>query len=555
MGDCMKKKYIFVVIIIIFLLSFKEKINTNNRILIYDSNNNELAYSINNNYSNKIDINKLNNKQLLYILEIEDKNFYEHKGINIKSTFRAIYNNLFNNKREGGSTITQQMIKNIYLNNTKSIKRKANEIILAYNIENKMSKDEILSEYLSSIYFGNNIYGLSNASNYYFNKEYYNLNDDELISFIALWNSPSIYSENIDKWINKKNSILDKLYNSNLININDYNEMKNNINLNINKEYIPSARLFYLDQVIKEFNNTKINNKDNNIINIYTSYDKRLETISSNQNYSMIISNKDGYIVSSIGNNNYYNSSFSICMNGKRDIGSTIKPLLYYEAIKCGMENKKYNSEVLSIKYDTNTITIENNNNRYYGNIDLKTAIAVSDNPYAVLAHLNLGMNTLSNHLKKYNIKAKPYPSLALGSIGMSLYQLNNIYTQFFNDGIYMHTRFINKIIINDKETIYKAKKERILNRDICNKIKEYLQYPFDSSIQYSTLGDISKIVKCKLYGKSGSTLYDSYIIGFNDEYLICIWSGNIEGKEIDSNLARNNNKDIFIKAINILNK
>lgn len=551
----MKKKYFIITIIIIFLLSFKEEINMNNRIIIYDSNNNELAYSINNKYSNKIEINKINNKQISYILEIEDKNFYDHKGVNFKSTFRAIFNNIFNNKIEGGSTITQQMIKNIYLNNTKSIKRKANEMILAYNIEKIMTKDEILSEYLSSIYFGNNIYGLNNASIYYFNKEYNDLSDDELISFIALWNSPSIYSENINKWKSKKNQILEKLYINNLITLDNYNKMKDQINLNINKSYIPSSRLFYLDQVIKEFNNTKINNKDNNIINIYTNYDRRLEAISSNQNYSMIITNKDGYIINCIGNNNYYNSSFSICMNGKRDIGSTIKPLLYYEAIKCGMENIKYNSKLLSIKYDNTTLTIENNNNRYYGPIDLKIAIAVSDNPYAVLTHLNLGMNTLSNHLKKYNIKSNPYPSLALGSVGMSLYQLNNIYTQFFNDGIYMHTRFINRISIDNNDNIYKVKKEILLDKNICNKIKNYLQYPFDINIKYSTLSDISKFVKCKLYGKSGSTLYDSYVIGFNDEYLISIWSGDIDGGEIDSSLARNNNKEIFIKCFNILNK
>lgn len=551
----MKKKIFIILIIVIILLSFKEEINFNNRIIIYDSDNNELAYSINNKYSNKIDINKINTRQISYILEIEDKNFYDHKGVNFKSTFRAIFNNIFNNKIEGGSTITQQMIKNIYLNNTKSIKRKANEMILAYNIEKIMTKDEILSEYLSSIYFGNNIYGLNNASIYYFNKEYNDLSDDELISFIALWNSPSIYSENINKWKSKKNQILEKLYINNLIILDDYNKMKDHINLNINKNYIPSSRLFYLDQVIKEFNNTKINNKDNNIINIYTNYDRRLEAISSNQNYSMIITNKDGYIINCIGNNNYYNSSFSICMNGKRDIGSTIKPLLYYEAIKCGMENIKYNSKLLSIKYDNTTLTIENNNNRYYGPIDLKIAIAVSDNPYAVLTHLNLGMNTLSNHLKKYNIKSNPYPSLALGSVGMSLYQLNNIYTQFFNDGIYMHTRFINRISIDNNDNIYKVKKEILLNKTICNKIKNYLQYPFDINIKYSTLSDISKFVKCKLYGKSGSTLYDSYVIGFNDEYLISIWSGDIDGGEIDSNLARNNNKEIFIKCFNILNK
>lgn len=553
-GVKMKKKIILILIpIIIILLYFKENIGNYKRIIILDEDNNEIVYVINNKYSNNIDINKIDSKYISYILEIEDKSFYKHNGININSTIRAIYNNLFNNYTSGGSTITQQMIKNIYLNNNKTIKRKVNEFLLAYKLDRLFSKEEILSDYLASIYFGNNIYGLANASRYYYNKEYYNLNDLELISFIALWNSPSIYSNNIDKWNEKKNSIVNILFNNGLLNDIEYNKLLIPIKLDININYIPSNRLFFIDQVMKEFNSLNKINSKYDIYYIYTDYKKELENINSKYQFSMLVTNKNGYIITSIGNNNYYNSSYSICMNSKRDIGSTIKPLLYYEAIRCNMENRVYNSDIISIPYNNEIITIENNNNRYYGNIDLKTAIAVSDNPYAILTHLNLGMNTLSYHLKKYNIESNPYPSLALGSIGVSLFDLNRIYTQFFSNGYYIDTKYIKGIKVNNKLYNNYIKKEELLKKNICIKVKEYLKYPFDYNIKYSTLGYLGRRIDEAMYGKSGSTLYDSYVIGFNEDYLISIWSGNMDGSPIDSNSLIN--KELFLSTYNIIKK
>ena len=307
-GDNVKKKIILILLpIIIIFIYLKDDIGNYKRIIILDENNKEIAYIINNKASNSIDINKLNSKYISYILEIEDKSFYSHNGVNICSTSRALYDNLFTNNRSGGSTITQQMIKNIYLNNSKTIKRKSNEILLAYKIENMLSKNEIFNDYLASIYFGNNIYGLANASKYYYNKEYYELNDKELISFIALWNSPSIYSNNLDKWNKKTNNIIDILFNNGLLNELEYKELLNPIKLNINKNYIPSNRLFYIDQVMKEFNSLNKASSKYDMYYIYTDYKKDLERLNGKYQFSMLVTNKDGYIVTSIGNNNYYN--------------------------------------------------------------------------------------------------------------------------------------------------------------------------------------------------------------------------------------------------------
>lgn len=549
----MKKKALILIIstiiIFILILMLLVKINVNPRILIIDEDNNELAYIINNNKSNKTNLEELNEEYIEYILAIEDKSFYTHNGYSIPRIIKAFFNNIFSNKHEGASTITQQYIKNTYLNNEKKISRKLVEIYLSTKLEKQMNKNEILEEYLSSIYFGSSIYGLENASRYYYNKEISDLSKKDMISFIALWNAPTIYSNNIEKWNKKKNEIAKQLLDIGLLTT-DYNEVISPIKLSINKEYINSNRMYYIDQVLNEFNSLSYNSKFNELITLKTKYNFKTENIYSSYdiNYSVIGIDKNGYYTCSIGDKNYYNSTFNIAMQGKRDIGSTIKPLLYYEAIKCGFEQAIYNSAPYTFNYKKANTTITNSNNIYHGNIGMKKALAVSDNIYAIKTHMKLGFNTLSNHLKKYNIDSNAYPSLALGSVGMSLNQLAKIYYQFFSDGYYINPKYIYSIN-NQKISIKKS----ILNDfSTINKIKLLLEAPFDSTIPHSTCGHLESSLTSKCYGKSGLTDYDSYLVGFNENNLYAVWCGDINNNKLDNSSFKVLPKKIFVEAINI---
>ena len=181
----------------------------------------------------------------------------------------------------------------------------------------------------------------------------------------------------------------------------------------------------------------------------------------------------------------------------------------------------------------------------------MKTALATSDNIYAIKTHLNIGMKTLANHFKKYNIEALPVPSLALGSIGMSLYDLTKIYTQFFLDGTYLNPLFIASITLDDIKYTQTPKMEIIGNKTHFIQIKELMNGLFDPNIKHSTASNIGSLLNKQCYGKSGLTDYDSYMIGFNDEILVAVWSGYIDNKPLlDSNLKRLP-KEIFLKQIN----
>ena len=163
-------------------------------------------------------------------------------------------------------------------------------------------------------------------------------------------------------------------------------------------------------------------------------------------------------------------------------------------------------------------------------------------------------MNTLVYNLKKYDIEASAIPSLALGSVGMSLLDLIKIYTQFFDSGYYITIRYISNIKTQTKDYSFIPKKEIIANPDICNEIKELMSYVFSSSIKYATASSLERKLKTKCYGKSGLTDYDSYMIGFNDNNIVAVWCGDIDNKPLINSDYKRLPKKLFSNLINLLN-
>lgn len=559
-GDYVKKgKTILILISVAFLLLLIliliPKVSVNPRIQILDENNQEIAYLVNGHKSSSLSLDELKPEHISYILEIEDKDFLNHNGFSLPRIIKSLWYNIIHSSTQGASTITQQYIKNTYLENKKSISRKLKELYLAIKLENNEDKTTIFEEYLSTIYFGNNVYGIKNASKYYYSKDVGMLTNKEMISLIALWNAPAVYSKNIDKWNEKKDSLVSKLYTNGILNKSDYIAALQDISLNINKEYLSSNRQFFIDQVISQLNQYTYKAKFNEKIIIKTKYKPSTEAIKSNQDidYSIISMNTEGYITTCIGNKDYNTSTFNIAIQGKRDIGSTIKPLLYYEAYRCNLENSIFTSAPYSFSYKEDTITISNSSNLYYSDISMRTALAVSDNIYAVKMHMALGMNTLCNHLKKYNIQSNPYPSLALGSVGLSLKELICIYYQFFSSGAYVSPSFISSVTLGKKEYTHSPKYSFPLDKQICNEIKELLHAPFDSSILHSTCGVLQSLLPHKTYGKSGLTDFDSYLIGFDEENITAVWCGDINNKQLVNSENKKLPKELFVQTMNLV--
>ena len=564
--------FIFIIFVIIDLLNSKitsvEDISDLKKIKMYDSNGN-VFYEINNlEESSYIELNKINENTIKTFIEIEDKRFYDHSGFDIYRIGKALINNIQKDSIIGASTITQQYIKNIYLTSEKSIFRKIREIYYSIKLETIYEKNEILEGYLNTIYFNHGVYGIYDAAKYYFNKEPIDLTLAESACLVAIIKAPAKYSPVVDfnKNETRKNLILKTLLKNNKITQEEYIKAINQKITITKTKYNPynSTVLFYKDLVLSEIKKMALNS---NNIDIYTSFDSKInqdveDYIKANpiySNLSIIILNNKGEIILSTSKN-YKENSLNVGITSERMIGSTIKPFLYYEALNNGMNSlSKFKSEKTTFYINKTPYNIKNYNDKYENKkITMGYAIATSDNIYAIKTHLYLGSNKLIGFLNNFDIEVKDnFPSLALGTLDISLLKLTSIYNTFSRLGEYNDPYAVNKIKVN--ETNYYIKRNKIkskLNPSISFIINELLSNTFDtnmSNVINVTGSSIADRLITKTSAKSGLTDFDSYMIGYTPYYTIGIWTGNNDNSLLTDTISKEFPKKIFLYIINKL--
>jgi penicillin-binding protein 2d len=277
----------------------------------------------------------------------------------------------------------------------------------------------------------------------------------------------------------------------------------------------------------------------------------------NNEDCAFIAVDKDGYYLSAIGGNNYIESSFNIALNGKRAIASTAKPLLYYDAILHGYANIKLMSSPTSFKINNKTYTFKNFGSIYENRlITMEEALAVSDNMYALRMQVLLGLNGVSRTLKAFGIEDKESLNQALGTTEMSLKQLLSFYYAFNYDGLKTSFKAIKKIVINNQtKYINYPEYKQVLNKKACNILKSKLGAMFNTYnlIQKPTGTRIKDKLKIKIKGKSGLDDYNSYMIGFSDDYVLGAWTGFKEMKLLTNVNAKIAPKLMVLNAINSL--
>ena len=563
---------IFIIIIIIDLkrsnINSVDEISDIKKIKLYDDEGN-VFYEINNLHeSTYVKLSDVNKNVITTFVEIEDKRFYDHSGFDIYRIGKALISNITNDTSIGASTITQQYVKNIYLSNKKSIIRKIREVYYSIRLEQIYSKDEILEGYLNTIYFNHGIYGIHDASYYYFNKHPNSLTIAEAATLAAIIKAPSTYSPITDFEKNKerKELIIDLLYSNNKITEQEYiTAINEKITITKTKyEKYNSGVLYYKDLVLKEIENLALERQN---LEIYTSFNTKLNNlvedyISNNpiySNLSIVVLNSDGNIILS-RSKNYHQNNTNIGTTSKRMIGSTIKPFLYYEALNSGMNSlSKFKSEPTTFYINKEAYTIKNYNNKYeYKPITMGYAIATSDNIYAMKTHLYLGSHKLINFLEDFDIEViDNYPSLALGSIDITLLKLCEIYNCFSQLGIYNKPHTINKLVLNN--TNYYIKRKRNPKKLDSNKayiINELLTNTFDTNLNSNinvTGSSIANKLTTKASGKSGLTDYDSYMIGYSPLYTVGIWTGNDDNSLLTDQISKEFPKKAFLYIYNKL--
>lgn len=557
-------KILFLVLITVFLtigslylyayLSPKISIKTNGKFYIYDTNN-ELVYQ-GSSSSEWVNIEDINENLKNAIISIEDKNFYRHQGFDYLRIASAMAKNIKSGEVvEGASTISQQYVKNMYLTFDKTWKRKAEEALLTLELEVHYSKNEILEGYLNTINFGQGNYGIQNAAKYYFNKEAKDLTLEEACILAGIPKSPSNYNPvtNYELSIKRAKLVAEAMANNNFI---EENEKKNLFLTDIEiygkrENNNLQTLMYYQEAVLDELQ--KLTNIPNSVIEagglkIYTDLDMNIQTNLENaikenmkedktQVASVYLDPQTGSIKALVGGRDYSNSQYNRATKSKRQVGSTIKPFLYYSALANGLTSAStFTSEKTTFNLSNNKIYSPSNYNDLYANknITMSAALAYSDNIFAVKTHLFLGEETLVDTMKLMGLKEKltAIPSLALGTIEINMIDYAKAFLTLASGGYEKTPHFINKVEDMYGNVLYKhkEKEELKLNYNYVFILNEMLSNTYNADfIDYNSPTAISlkgRLTK-KYAVKTGTTDNDHWIVGYNPDALLLVWTGN----------------------------
>lgn len=569
-----------VIIIGIYVYSYfmpAMSLNSANSYYLYDNKDNVVYQG--SNKSAWVSLKEIDPKFLNYIISIEDQHFYHHLGFDIPRILKTLFTNIKSGKiLAGASSISQQYVKNLYLTFDQTWERKIEEAFLTIKLETHYSKDEILEGYLNTIYFGEGVYGIKNAASYYFNKEPNDLTDEEAIILAGIPKSPNNYNPisnmeacmkrvNVVKSVLKENgTITEDAYNNlNFDNLNLYGKKSTN-NLN--------TLMYYQDAVMDEL--SKITSIPEKLINsggirIYTNLDldtqkamdeeieaKTLDD--DNQVAGIVVNPRNGKVVALAGGKNYSKSQYNRVLKSKRQVGSTIKPFLYYAALNSGMtEASTFKSEKTSFVFQENKVYNPTNYGNKYANKDISMALALaySDNIYAVKTHLFLGENTLVDTLKTCGLKETlaPNPSLALGASEINMLDYATAYTTLASNGYKKELYFINKIEDVDGNVLYihKNEEEKVLNDDALYILNEMMRNTYNYNyVDYNspTVIYLNGKLNQKYALKSGTTDNDYWISGYNNNVLSIFWAGNDQNEDTPKAYSKII-KDIWLRSVN----
>ena len=529
------------------------KLNINKSYIeIVDSDNN----LIENQYKQTfIKIDDLPNHVKNAFVSIEDKRFYKHNGTDFKRMIKATLKNVATfSFKEGASTISQQLIKNTHLTSKKTMGRKLKEIKLAKELESKYSKDEILEMYLNTIYFGEGCYGINNASIKYFGKTCDKLDISESAMLAGIIKAPSNYSpfKNYKNAIKRRNTVLNCMYKQGYINENEY-EKSLNCEIVLN-DVANDSQNFYSNYVFSQLDRLKIKlnevGKYTVITNLYSNYSKIVSNAISNYVdnclYEVYVLDKNGNIIQAQSNGEIV----------KRNVGSILKPVIVYApCIEEDIINPM--TKIEDAKTDFNGYCPSNYNNDYKGFISINKAINCSSNVVAVKCLNYLSMPKVKKYTKKLGFtlddKVDYNLSLALGCCmdGFSLQDVCLSYTSMLNDGDYISSSFISKVINPSGKVIYenKVKKSKVFSQSTTSLINILLK----DNVKNGTGKKLSYLpfeVCCKT-GTVGNTKgnSDALSIAYTTDYIIGVRLYNKDGY-MPNNITGGSQPTLIIRDI-----
>ena len=488
------------------------------------------------------------------VTAIEDTDFLHHKGVSVGGILRAIYRNLTaGHWAEGGSTITQQLVKNYFLTSKKTLKRKVTEQVLALLLEGRTNKDTILEQYLNVIFMGvtgpYQIRGFSSASRYYFGKNISQLGLPECALMAAMINSPGRYNpwEHPDRARKRRELVLQKMTTLDLISKSEMEQAAQaSLPTKPGMEALSPAPYFLqsaqreLDQldlshdrglrVITAFNSGFQNAANQAVTERVKDYESHPKNPQGLQVALISVDLRSHRVTALVGGRSYQQTQFNRILDGYRQVGSTMKPFVYLTA----MEKLTPVSERLDepFTYKSGNIVWEpkNYDGKFRGKIPLFVGLVESLNVPAARTGIEIGINKVADTLHRAGIlKQVPLnPSLSLGALELSPWELAQLYSTLGNFGAHQNIHSIERVETLEGETLWDESSlptEQTLDATAAAEVIGMMKTtPIIGTAQALKNYDLPQAIAAK----TGTTndLKDAWFVGFTPEQLTVIWVG-----------------------------
>ena len=477
------------------------------------------------------------------IIAIEDKRFFKHGAISYRGTLRAVFINMFDGRfAAGGSTITQQTVKNIFLSSDKKVSRKIQELILSMWLENRFTKNQILDLYMNRISLVGGMRGIDAAATNLFGHGAKELTLAESAQIAAMLKAPSSYSplKNPDKNIKRAKVVLGEMARQKYITLDQAEAAMKNLRPAI-KTADKNMYRYWTDYVRDEVE-SRLGEIGQDLY-VYTTLDTNLQkrvaaslvdNIGEYQGAIVAIS-RDGAIVSMVGGDNYQVSQFNRAI-AMRQPGSAFKPVVYLVALEHGMTPESY---VNDSPFSIGDYNPKNYDERYYGGITLATAFAKSVNSVPLKLTKEYGIDEVLNMASRLGVGAnlKREYSTVLGASEMSLVDLTTIYSVIWNDGKSVHPFAITKIKDGTGNVLY----SRDPSEEITILQPQTVEYMKQLLYEVVTKGTGKRAYTPDvLGGKTGTSNdnRDAWFIGATKDYVMGVWVGHDDSRPMDSKIT-----------------
>ncbi|MBE8220253.1 MAG: PBP1A family penicillin-binding protein [Alphaproteobacteria bacterium] len=482
------------------------------------------------------------------VVAIEDRRFFSHWGLDPRGLARAMINNLLAGRVvQGGSTITQQLAKNVFLTPERSFKRKVQELLLAFWLEAQFSKQDILAFYLNRVYFGAGAYGVAAAAETYFGKAVQNLDRSETSLLAGLLKAPSRYapSRNPEGAKKRRRVVLAAMVEVGSLDPNDAADLAI-APLLVQSGGDKAGARYAVDWTLEQL--PDFIGKPRSDIDVITTFDPLMQRAAERAlqqvltargergrvtQAAMVVMTPDGAIRAMVGGKSYAKSQFNRAVLAFRQPGSAFKPFVYMAALEAGLQkHTPFIDEPISV----NDWSPTNYNDGFRGLTNLEDSLALSINTVAVQVSEQVGRENVLEVARRVGITSylAPHPSIALGSFEVNLLELTAAYAHFANGGYQVFPYVIDAAITSSGDVLYEhmpSAPRRLFAPSDIRTLNDMLV----TSVQRGT-GKRARISNVVVAGKTGTSQNwrDAWFVGFTGALVAGVWVGNDDGTPME---------------------